>query len=171
MSLLFAVRSVSVQHDGAGLLQVPLTALQQRLTVASGPQPQTEQLLHLEVVYGLRDAPAVSEQSRATLVQGHTVNLSMNLGDALLWQEAGVCVSSIIVVVGGVWFRSRRLLHHRSDGRHVGRAVSFEIRRSLWERGRRRALGAVNQRGKPPPVPADDRVQHGGGRVGARGGR
>lgn len=37
----------AVQDERAGLLQVPAAALQQLLTLASGPQTQTEQLLHL----------------------------------------------------------------------------------------------------------------------------
>ncbi|MED6281977.1 hypothetical protein CHARACLAT_027334 [Characodon lateralis] len=42
------MRPVGLQHDGAGLLQVPLVALQQLHTLSSGSQPQTKQLLHLE---------------------------------------------------------------------------------------------------------------------------
>lgn len=40
--------SVRVQHDGAGLFQVPLAALQKLLALGSGPQPQPKQLLHLQ---------------------------------------------------------------------------------------------------------------------------
>ena len=40
--------SVCVQHERAGLLQVPVAALQQLLALGSGPQAQTEQLLHLQ---------------------------------------------------------------------------------------------------------------------------
>lgn len=40
--------SVGVQHERAGLFQVPLAALQKLLTLGSGPQAQTKQLLHLQ---------------------------------------------------------------------------------------------------------------------------
>lgn len=39
---------VRVQQEAAGLLQIPLAALQELFTLGSGPQAQTEQLLHLQ---------------------------------------------------------------------------------------------------------------------------
>lgn len=58
--------------------------------------------------------------------------LLSHLCDALLLLHAGSCHSPVVVVVGGVWFRSawRRLLHHGFDCRHVGSAVSDEETRT-----------------------------------------
>lgn len=47
-----ATATHGVQDERAGLLQVPVAALQQLLALASGPQTQTEQLLHLKAAAG-----------------------------------------------------------------------------------------------------------------------
>lgn len=47
-----AMATHGVQDERAGLLQVPVAALQQLLALASGPQTQTEQLLHLKAAAG-----------------------------------------------------------------------------------------------------------------------
>lgn len=154
--------SVCVQHDRAGLFQVPLAALQKLLTLSSGPQSQPEELLRLQMVYGLRDAPVVSLQSCLTLLQCDTMHRSLNLCDALVLLHAGSCRSPIVVVVGGIWLGSTGLLllllHYGFDGCHVGCSISFQKCRSLRQRGGSRALRAVDQRGQATPLPVWERI-------------
>lgn len=65
--------SVCVQHDGAGLLQVPPAALQELLALGSRPQAQTKQLLHLQQRWRGGD----SFRRRVSSAQSWTVCLKM----------------------------------------------------------------------------------------------
>lgn len=118
--------SICVQHERAGLFQVHLAALQKLFTLSSRSQAQTKQLLHLQMINGLRDTPVVTLQSGLTLLQRDTVYCSLDLCDALLVLHDGSCRPSVVVVVvGGVWFGSTGMLNHGFDCRHIGCSVSF----------------------------------------------
>ena len=68
---------------GAGLRQVPVEHLQHPVALHAGLQPQAEELLHLQVLDGTLNIPAVVLQGCLALLGGDTMHRVLHQPDLL----------------------------------------------------------------------------------------